>query len=158
MASLFKRPLAAFYLAEAPQGFQVMRDLRRLPGTGTRRLGSAVQLEIRAAAERRELALELSADIDEAVTAFDFSATDRDDPETVGLRIRQALGVTDQLQANWKDANGRTGFNAWRARIEEAGVLIFQTTLFESDEASGFAIASDNRRSLILRADVETSW
>ena len=36
LASLFKRPLAVFYLEEAPQHFQVMRDLRRLPGAGPR--------------------------------------------------------------------------------------------------------------------------
>src|SRR5690348_8825124 len=60
LAGLFKRPLAVFYLQEVPaRQFQVMRDLRRLPGTGLRHYSPAVQLEIRAANERRELALEL---------------------------------------------------------------------------------------------------
>ena len=36
LAALFKRPLAVFYLREAPPQFEVMRDLRRLPGTGVR--------------------------------------------------------------------------------------------------------------------------
>jgi transcriptional regulator with XRE-family HTH domain len=37
LAALFKRPLAVFYMSEAPTGFTVMRDLRRLPTTGMRR-------------------------------------------------------------------------------------------------------------------------
>jgi hypothetical protein len=58
IAALFKRPLAVFYLGKSPPRFAVMRDLRRLPGTGARSYSPAVQLEIRAATERRELALE----------------------------------------------------------------------------------------------------
>ena len=36
ISALFKRPLAVFYLEEAPPRFAVMRDLRRLPGVGAR--------------------------------------------------------------------------------------------------------------------------
>jgi transcriptional regulator with XRE-family HTH domain len=72
LANLFKRPLAVFYLEVSPPRFEVMRDLRRLPGSGTRKLGSALQLEIRAAAERRELALELASVIDEEISNFKF--------------------------------------------------------------------------------------
>ena len=143
LAGLFKRPLAVFYLSEVPTTFQVMRDLRRLPGSGLRRFPPNLQLEIRAANERRELALELAGDLGEAPPPFSLTANDRDNPEEVGARIRLALGVTDQLQANWKDADGRTGFNAWRSRIENAGALVFQATRFATEEASGFAIAAD---------------
>ncbi|WFU55504.1 XRE family transcriptional regulator [Bradyrhizobium pachyrhizi] len=142
IAALFKRPLAAFFLAEAPSGFAVMRDLRRLPGTGIRHFSPALQMEIRASNERRELALELASDLEEEPTQFELSAKVTDDPETVGAKIRIALGVTDDLQAKWKDADGRAAFTAWRTRIEEAGVLVFQSTTFASEEASGFAISS----------------
>ena len=143
LAALFKRPLAVFYLPEAPPRFEVMRDLRRLPGTGVRSYSPAVQLEIRAANERRELAIELAADLEQDLPQFALSATDKEDPETVGERIRTTLGVTTDLQLRWWDNDGRAGFNAWRYRIEGLGVLIFQTTRFPSDEASGFAIAAD---------------
>jgi Zn-dependent peptidase ImmA (M78 family)/DNA-binding XRE family transcriptional regulator len=143
LAALFKRPLAVFYLREAPPRFEVMRDLRRLPGAGVRSYSPAVQLEIRAANERRELALELAADLEQELPKFTLSATDKEDPETVGERIRTALGVTTDLQLRWRDNDGRAAFNAWRYRIESLGVLIFQTTRFPSDEASGFTIAAD---------------
>jgi Zn-dependent peptidase ImmA (M78 family)/transcriptional regulator with XRE-family HTH domain len=143
LAALFKRPLAAFYLAEPPKGFTVIRDLRRLPATGIRRYSPALQMEIRAANERRELALELAADLEQEVPKFTLTATDGEDPEKVGERIRATFGVTVQFQSQWRDNDGRAGFNAWRHRIEDAGVLVFQTTRFPSEDASGFAIAAD---------------
>lgn len=143
LAALFKRPLAVFYLPEPPTKFEVMRDLRRLPGTGLRHFSPALQMEIRAAAERRELALDLAADLDEELPKFSLTAEITDDPEAVGARIRDALGVTDELQVHWRDADGRTGFNAWRSRIEATGTFVFQTAALSSEEASGFAIFAD---------------
>jgi Zn-dependent peptidase ImmA (M78 family)/DNA-binding XRE family transcriptional regulator len=143
IAMLFKRPLAVFFMADPPEGFAVMRDLRRLPGTGARRYSPALQMEIRAANERRELALELATDLEEELPKFNLAATIQEDPEEVGARIRTALGVTAQLQARWRDNDGRAGFNAWRSRIEHVGALVFQTTRFPTEEASGFAIAGD---------------
>ncbi|MGB8315472.1 MAG: ImmA/IrrE family metallo-endopeptidase, partial [Aestuariivirga sp.] len=143
IAALFKRPLAVFYMAEPPVRFSVMRDLRRLPGTDGRRYSPALQMEIRAANERRELALELTSDLQEKLTPFSLVATVREDPELVGSRIRDALGVTRELQTRWRDNDGRAAFNAWRNRIEAAGALVFQTTRFAIEEASGFAIAAE---------------
>jgi Zn-dependent peptidase ImmA (M78 family) len=143
MAALFKRPLAVFYLPEPPHKFEVMRDLRRLPGSGMRHFSPALQLEIRAASERRELALELAADLDEELPKFTLKAELKEDPEAVGKRIRDALGVTDDLQSHWRDADGRTGFNAWRSRIEATGTFVFQSTAIASEEASGFALFAD---------------
>jgi transcriptional regulator with XRE-family HTH domain len=59
IAALFKRPLPVFFLSEAPTSFQVMRDLRRLPGAGPRHFSPTLQMEIRASSERRELARSL---------------------------------------------------------------------------------------------------
>jgi Zn-dependent peptidase ImmA (M78 family)/transcriptional regulator with XRE-family HTH domain len=143
LAALFKRPLAVFYLPEPPTKFEVMRDLRRLPGSELRQFSSALQLEIRASAERRELALDLAADLEQEISKFTLTAEVTEDPEVVGARIRAALGVTDELQVTWRDADGRAGFNAWRTRIESTGTLVFQTTTFPTEEASGFAISAE---------------
>jgi Zn-dependent peptidase ImmA (M78 family)/transcriptional regulator with XRE-family HTH domain len=143
LAGLFKRPLAVFFLPEPPKDFTVMRDLRRLPATGIRRYSPSLQMEIRAANERRELAVELAEDLEQEVPKLTLTATLGEDPEKVGERIRTKFGVTVPLQAQWRDNDGRAGFNAWRSRIEDAGVLVFQTTRFPSEDASGFAIAAD---------------
>ena len=70
IAALFKRPLAVFYLQDVPPRFEVMRDLRRLPGVGMRSYSPTVQIEIRTANERRELALELAEDLDQEIPRF----------------------------------------------------------------------------------------
>lgn len=120
-----------------------MRDLRRLPGSGLRHFSPSLQMEIRASSERRELARDLATDLEEATKPFTLSAAVTEDPESVGGRIRAALEVTLDLQFKWKDTEGRAAFNAWRGRIEQLGVLVFQTTSFASEEASGFAIAAE---------------
>ncbi|MBF0562045.1 MAG: ImmA/IrrE family metallo-endopeptidase [Alphaproteobacteria bacterium] len=143
MASLYKRPLAVFYLQEVPTNFQVIRDLRRLPGSGFRRLPPTLLLELRRANQRRELALELLDDLGDKPSSFSLMASQDENPEVVGSRIRAALGVTDQEQSRWRDGEGRVSFNAWRGKIEDVGVLVFQATGFAAEEASGFAIAHE---------------
>ena len=157
IASLFKRPLAVFYLQEAPPRFEVMRDFRRLPSLATLSYSPGLQYEIRLANERRELALELAADLEQEVPRFNLTATVHEDAEAVAARIRTTLGITTELQLRWRDSDGRSGFNAWRDRIEHLGVLVFQTTRFPSDEASGFAVSGDQLPVIAVnRNDVPT--
>jgi Zn-dependent peptidase ImmA (M78 family) len=141
LADLYRRPLAVFYLADVPTTFQVIRDFRRLPGTGFRHLPPDVVLEWRRATERRALALELLEDIGEEPTRFSLQAAPTEDPEEVGRRIRAALWTTEP--SGWGDRDGRMALRAWRDRIEAAGVLVFQATRISSDEACGFAISAD---------------
>jgi Zn-dependent peptidase ImmA (M78 family)/transcriptional regulator with XRE-family HTH domain len=140
MAELYKRPLAVFYLAAPPERFQALKDFRRMPGTAMPIVDSAIVIEERRARQRRELVIELSGDLEEVIPDFTISATLEETPERVGSRVREELGVTDEVQRQWKDGSGRKAFNAWRERIESKGVLVFQSDRFGSSEASGFAI------------------
>jgi Zn-dependent peptidase ImmA (M78 family) len=137
LAGLYKRPLAVLYLPEPPLAFQPMHDFRGLPDYGPRRFSPGLTLEVRSAQQRRLLALELFEDTSAEPVHFALEAAEGQDPESVGLAIRAALGVSYEGQRKWGDH--RTAFRQWRTRIEEHGVLVFQTTRIESDEASGFA-------------------
>lgn len=142
LAEGYKRPLAVLYLPEPPTtAFQAMHDFRRLPELGLRRFSPDLTLEIRLAQQRRELALELFQDADERPSAFTLETALGTDPEKAALTIREALGVDYKLQSHWRDP--RVAFLAWRSRIEALGVLIFQASRIESDEASGFASWAD---------------
>lgn len=142
LAEGYKRPLAVLYLPEPPTtAFQAMHDFRRLPELGLRRFSPDLTLEIRLAQQRRELALELFQDADEKPAAFTLETTLTTNPEKAALTIREALGVGYKLQSHWRDP--RVAFLAWRSRIEGLGVLIFQASRIESDEASGFASWAD---------------
>jgi Zn-dependent peptidase ImmA (M78 family)/DNA-binding XRE family transcriptional regulator len=141
MAKVYKRPVAVFFLQEKPQGFQVMRDLRRLPGDGMRLFSPQLTLEMRSAQERRELMLDLYAELDEAPPSFTFAATLDENPEALGLRVRDYLGITAELQSRWRDP--RVAFRAWRERMEAVGVLVLQMAKVETDAVSGFAISHE---------------
>ena len=137
MATLYKRPLAVLYLAEPPMAFQPMQDFRRLPDIGPRKFSPNLTLEIRSAHQRRALALEMLAEAGEEAERFTLTTALNQNVETVGEAIRKAMGIDYAQQSRWHDY--LVAFRTWRMRIEELGVLVFQATRLERDEASGFA-------------------
>jgi len=139
MTRVYRRPLSVFYLQQVPTTFMAMHDFRRLPGDGQRRTSPGLTLEVRAAQQRRELALELLEELDETAQPFSLQASLDDDPDRIGKQIRQALGITHDEQRQWREA--RIAFNHWRMRIEALDVLVFQMTRVDAEEVSGFAIA-----------------
>lgn len=65
LAVVYRRPLAAFYLAEPPRRFEVMHDFRQLSSDYvTYESSPRLAYEIRRAFDRREWALELLQGID----------------------------------------------------------------------------------------------
>jgi Zn-dependent peptidase ImmA (M78 family) len=137
LADLYKRPLAVLYLPAPPADPQAMHDFRRLPDMGPRRFSPGLALEVRRAQQRRELAVELYEENLVTPTPFNLITNDSADPEAVGEQVRAALGIRYDQQSRW--GNQLPAFREWRTRIEDAGVLVFQATRIESDEASGFA-------------------
>jgi len=140
LATVYRRPLAAFYLTEPPQRFEVMRDFRRL-STAHVALDSSPKLsyEIRKAFDRREWALELMEGVDEPATLFSAQARLGDGVETVASRLRQAIGATVSQQRVW--TNDHEAFRQWRNLLERSGVLTLQATGIQLDEARGFSIS-----------------
>jgi Zn-dependent peptidase ImmA (M78 family) len=141
LASLYKRPLAVLYLPEPPADFQAMHDFRRLPDIGPRRFSPGLALEVRKAQQRRALTIELYEENLVVPAAFNLTTNIRENPETIGEQVRVALGIRYDQQSRW--GNQLHAFREWRTRIEEAGVLVFQASRIESDEASGFAFWAD---------------
>ncbi|OAX53435.1 XRE family transcriptional regulator [Xanthomonas graminis] len=140
LAELYKRPLAVLYLPTPPMKFMPMRDFRRLPGTAMPTVPPPIVIEERRARQRRELAIELAEDLGNPVQEFTLAASLDEDPEIVGARVREQLGVTTEEQRKWRDAEGREALRRWRELIETKGALVFQSDKFSSEEASGFAI------------------
>lgn len=138
LARIYKRPLAVFFLTRVPKTFQVMHDFRRLPGEVAGVESPELRLEIRRATYRREVALDLYSLRGETPPAFDASASLSEDPEAVGARARAWLGITYETQTTWQGLYD--GFNAWRAAIEERGVLVFQAEGVEPAEMRGFSL------------------
>src|SRR3990172_735353 len=122
LADVYKRPLALFFLEQPPPDDPIPADFRRLDPEVAESLSQALRFAIRAARVRREAALELFDELGEEPPAFSARARLDEDPERVGARLREILGLASGSAL--RDA--REGFNRWRAAAEGAGVLIFQ--------------------------------
>jgi Zn-dependent peptidase ImmA (M78 family)/transcriptional regulator with XRE-family HTH domain len=152
IAERYKRPLSVFYLPAPPKDFQPLRDFRRLPGTGDHRFSVQLAYEVRAAYERRQIAIEVTQTLDQEPIRFGITARLTDDPEQVGRRIRERLGVSLEQQARWRDPNN--AFRGWREAIEQAGVLVFVLSgahhQIELEEMRGFAIAEQPLPAIVV--------
>lgn len=139
LGRVYRRPLAVFYLPEPPHKFQPLHDFRRLPNEVTSRESPELRFAIARARYRREVALELMEGEGEEIPNFQTSASLIEDPEDVGARIRDLLGVTNEIQFGW--TKPREAFNAWREAFERAGILVFQAVGVELEEMRGFSIS-----------------
>ena len=143
LAAKYHFPLAVFYLPEPPADFLPLRDFRRLPDADDETITPNLAFHIRAAYERRELALELYDDLRTEPQRFPLKATLRDDPEKVGQAIRDFLDVNDENQT--KAARQDRAFDFWRRKLEEHDILVFVISgphyAVDLKQMRGFAIA-----------------
>jgi Zn-dependent peptidase ImmA (M78 family) len=138
MASAYKRLLSDFYLPRPPEDDPIPHDFRRLPGEVAFHYSRALRYQLRLARRRRELALDLAAELETEVPALTARLDLNDDPERAGAELRRLLGVTLEVQRTWRDP--RASYKAWRERIESAGILVFQATGVAPGEVLGFSL------------------
>lgn len=144
-ANVYKRAPSLFYLNEPPEGFQPIQDFRKLADAAPGAFTPGLTAVIRQAQERRELALDLHADLGEPASEFTFSASLSDDEEDLGERIRSYLDVGVTEQQGWR----AKAFDHWRTKIEARDVLVFLVPGLPLREMRGVAIA-ESRLPLIL--------
>jgi Zn-dependent peptidase ImmA (M78 family)/transcriptional regulator with XRE-family HTH domain len=137
MAEVYKRPLAVFFLPEAPSKFEAMKDFRRLQGEHHRAPSAALHLEIRKARQRREVAVELAAEMGAAPLPFAISSDLAASPERTAASIREALGIGLEQQISWRDKYD--ALNGWKSAVEAQAVLVFQMSGVRVKEARGFS-------------------
>ncbi|MGC1873027.1 MAG: XRE family transcriptional regulator [Acidobacteriaceae bacterium] len=152
LAAKYHFPLSVFYLSEPPSDFAPLRDFRRLPETEDGTISANLAFHIRSAYERRELALELQADLRESTPDFSLRAKLADDPETIGQSIRHFLGIHDDAQK--RAAREGRPFDFWRRHLEEHNILVFVVSgphySVNLEEMRGFALAKDKLPVLVI--------
>jgi Zn-dependent peptidase ImmA (M78 family)/transcriptional regulator with XRE-family HTH domain len=139
MATVYKRQLSDFYLPAPPDEAPLPHDFRRLPGDGIFHYGRALRYQLRQAQQRRVLALDLADEPDVEFELRELPVIEiADATERLGGEVRQLLQVTITEQRTWRDP--RKSYNAWRAHVEAAGVLVFQVTGVQPTEMLGFSL------------------
>lgn len=141
MATVYKRLLSDFYYASPPAEAPLPHDFRRTPGDGHFHYSRALRYRLREAQQRRTLALDLAAELEGEIPKLPLRLDEETDPEAAGAKVRNMLGISAAEQRGWRDA--RRSYNAWRERIEAAGVLVFQVTDVDTNEVLGFSLPTE---------------
>jgi Zn-dependent peptidase ImmA (M78 family) len=138
LSNVYKRPLAFFYLPQPPPRTVTLRDFRRLPDEGVESESPKLRHEIRRAKYRRQVALNLYAELGEQPTAFTATTTLQAKPDDVAREIRELLKVTTEEQ--YQFASEYEALNRWRGAIEDPGVMVFQASGIKRKEMRGLSI------------------
>ncbi len=148
-ATVYGRTSAVFYLDRPPPLPAPLHDFRRLaPRSEASAYSPALWLEVRNARRRRQLALDLMAELDEDQTNFTLRARLDDDAERLGARVREALLVDDEQVRRWSD--DYMALAGWIRAVENLGILVFQTSGVPVSEMRGFSIAEDRLPVVVL--------
>ncbi|CAN5757753.1 XRE family transcriptional regulator [soil metagenome] len=149
LCSVYKRPLAFFYLPKPPEKEKIPKDFRRLPEDEEKNLSPKLRLEIRRAKYRRDIALDLFKELEIDIPKFKAKISLSDDVYDVGIFIRKLLKVSVNQQENLKK---ESRLNFWREKIEDLGVLVFSASLIDLKIMRGFSIDKNPLPIIVLNS------
>lgn len=138
LAKFYHRPLGVFFLPQPPSLPPLAAEYRRLPGIEPGEESPELRLAIRIMSQRRDVALQLSDELDHAVPEFNLALHPSELPVAAGARLRSALGITPEEQLEW--ANEWRAWKHWREAVESIGVLVFQFSKVDLMQVRGVAL------------------
>lgn len=146
-AEVYKRSLAVFFLSEPPEGFDTLRDFRRLDGTQAGHWSPELHEEFRRAHTQRDFALELAETEErELPVAWRIPVSADDSDAEIAARIRAALIDVGPLPIPPNSLSPYEHLNAWVSAIEASGMLVLATR--------GGKVSVDEMRGMSLYFDV----
>lgn len=137
LSNIYKRSLAFFFLPTPPAPEGHLHDYRRMPDEPEGVTSPKLRVEIRKAKYRREVALDLYAELGEQPPVFLYEASPESGIDNVADKIRAILEVTLEQQIALR--TDYTALNFWRDRIERQGILVFQSSV-KINEMRGVSI------------------
>lgn len=140
-ANIYKRSLAAFFMAAPPPRKEPPRDFRMQVDSANRPLSPSLNYELRKAWKHREDVIELSQQMGRTAPLFKPAASMDQSPEFVGEEIRNLLGIHVQDQLMWR--NTLTALKRWKGAIEACGVLVFEVSRISIEEMRGVSLWSE---------------
>ena len=138
LARFLHRPLSVFFLQKPPQLPPLAAEYRRLPGIQPGHESPELRLGLRQMLTRRENALNLMGELGEPTVEFPLRANLNEAPAAVGNRLRASIRITINEQLEWQ--NEWRAWNAWRAAVENLGVLVFQFSKVALSEVRGLVL------------------
>jgi len=135
---VYRKPTAFFYLLNLPEKPERLHDYRRLPDITAPPSPELMDAILRAK-ERRFDAIELNLMLDREIPVFELSAHPEMQPSGLAANIRRILDISVMQQQSWREPY--TALRSWITAAESIGILVFQFSGVELDDARGFSIA-----------------
>lgn len=145
VATLYRRPLAVFYLAEPPQDYETLRDFRRLDPGESAEWSAALHAEYRRAHFQRDAVLEI-AELDDEVVATDWRISDLPTADIDLARVaRERLKSVATSKPPRGSSTEHQHLGYWTSALENAGVLVLATQGGQvlEDEMRAFSLYFD---------------
>jgi Zn-dependent peptidase ImmA (M78 family)/DNA-binding XRE family transcriptional regulator len=147
--SIYKRPLAVFFLPKPPKETTPKQDFRTLPDKEIKNLSPELRLIIRKAKYNQLVLKQLHEGTNPLENplnkAFQLRLTNN--PTNTANRLREYLGVTKRLQQSFK--NSEDAFSYYRNLLERNGIYVFQYPL---PEARGFSLMDKEFPVIVLNS------
>jgi len=140
LAATLKRPIAVFFLPEAPKELPIPKDYRILP-SNVGEFDKETVMAIRKARRLQKTSKELLENQNESAFPRVNHVSLNDNPFDLALEIRSEFGITEDLQKRWK--NAYDAFNYIREKIEANNIFVFQMQM-PIEDARGFVLADTN--------------
>jgi Zn-dependent peptidase ImmA (M78 family)/transcriptional regulator with XRE-family HTH domain len=134
LATIYRRPLAVFYLPEPPRDFAPLRDLRRLPDTAGG-FSTALRFLVRRVREQEAWLVETLQEGGAAPLPFVGSVKASDDMVAVAASTRKLLALSPAGQRSWR-------LRDWTDALEAVGVFVLQSGEVPVDEMRGFVLTN----------------
>ncbi|MGY6657637.1 ImmA/IrrE family metallo-endopeptidase [Amycolatopsis sp. TRM77291] len=144
LAKQYKRPLAVFFLDSPPQGWDVMRDFRRVPDPEAGQWSPELHGEYRRALDQRDAALDIADRTrEELPTSWRLPEPISLDDEALAAAARRRLLETAPIPLPGPTADEYAQLGFWVTALEEAGVLVMTSAGVERREMRGFSLYFD---------------
>lgn len=124
LAKHYDRPFSIFSLPTPPRLPPLPAEYRRLPGVKPGAESPDLRRSVRRLVQRRRIALHLYAELGDEPVDFPLRANPSENTESVGNRLREALGISLDAQLAWPSEF--SAYRAWREAVERLGVLVCQ--------------------------------
>jgi Zn-dependent peptidase ImmA (M78 family)/transcriptional regulator with XRE-family HTH domain len=138
LAKMYHRPFGIFFLPQPPTLPPLASEYRHLPGVRPGVESPELRLAIRVMSLRRDAAIDLSAQLGVSIPAFPLEGHLSEGADSLGVRVRVALGVSIEEQLTWD--NDWQALRRWRTAVESAGALVFQFPKVGLGEARGLSL------------------
>jgi Zn-dependent peptidase ImmA (M78 family)/transcriptional regulator with XRE-family HTH domain len=140
--SLYKRPLAVFFLPAPPPEPKVKQEFRTLPDVDLDQLAADTRYQLRLAHAHQISLRELNDGVNpvERKVFKDIQLSEKVSVQNAAAKVRKHFGITMATQSAWKTSE--EALKTWRNLVEDAGVFVFKHS-FKQKTISGFCLADE---------------